>query len=181
VTPASNGGFSATFTVPDPSSNGLHEVVASQGDNSALKTFNVTSTLFSSLSAKSRSNVDSFEAPGNHSNATLVPPPSNQSTTSLPLVTNNSIDTSALFENNTPSLNASANQATENSSTAPSVKQMDDTSVIASTDNTINNNPATSASTQSNDTSNSKKSSEKSIPISPPTSNDQRIQGNVVE
>ena len=64
---------------------------------------------------------------------------------------------------------------TENGLTAPSVQdKMNNTSIIASTDNTINNNPPSSASTQSNDTSNSKKSSEKSIPVSPPTSNDQR-------
>ena len=51
---------------------------------------------------------------------------------------------------------------------------MNNTSLVASTDNTINNNPPSTTSTQSNDTSNNKKSSEKSIPISPPTSNDQR-------
>ena len=49
---------------------------------------------------------------------------------------------------------------------------MNNTSPIASTDNTINNNPPTSTSTQSNDTSNNKKSSEKSISISQPKSKD---------
>ena len=50
---------------------------------------------------------------------------------------------------------------------------MNNTSLIASTDNTINNNPSSSTSTQSNDTSNSKKSSEKSISIGQPKSKDQ--------
>ena len=50
---------------------------------------------------------------------------------------------------------------------------MNNTSLIASTDNTINNNPPTSTSTQTNDTSNSKKSSEKSIIVSQPKSKDQ--------
>ena len=50
---------------------------------------------------------------------------------------------------------------------------MNNTSLIASTDNTINNNPPTSTLTQTNDTSNSKKSSEKSITISQPKSKDQ--------
>jgi len=42
VTPASNGGFSATFTVPDPSPIGSQQVVATQGDSSASKPFTVT-------------------------------------------------------------------------------------------------------------------------------------------
>ena len=172
----SNGEFSATFTVPDPSSNGPHEVLVTQGDNSALQTFNVTPTLFSSLSAKSQSNVSPFGAPTNQSNATLVPPSSNQSNASVPIGTNSSFDTAESngnipLENNTPSLNASSTLGTENTSTAPSAKELNNTSLDASTDNTINNNPPATVSTQNNDTSNSK-SSEKS-PISPPTSNDQ--------
>ena len=77
-------------------------------------------------------------------------------------------------QNKGPSLNASPGLGAENTSTAPTVREINNTSLDASTDNTINNNPATSASTQSNDTSNSKKSSEKSTPISTPSSNDQR-------
>ena len=50
---------------------------------------------------------------------------------------------------------------------------MNNTSLIASTDNTINNNPPSTTSTQNNDTSNSKKSSEKSISVSQPKSKDQ--------
>ena len=42
VTPDSNGGFSATFKVPDPSSTGDQTVIATQGSNSASKTFTVT-------------------------------------------------------------------------------------------------------------------------------------------
>jgi hypothetical protein len=53
------------------------------------------------------------------------------------------------------------------------VKQINDTSAIASTDNTINNNSPSSTSAQNNDTSNSKNSLEKSNPINHPTSNDQ--------
>ena len=64
-------------------------------------------------------------------------------------------------------------QPTENILTAPSAKEMNNTSLIASTDNTINNNPPSTTSTQNNDTSNSKKSSEKSITISQPKSKDQ--------
>ena len=41
VTPNSDGGFSATFTVP-ASSTGDQTVVATQGDNSASTTFTVT-------------------------------------------------------------------------------------------------------------------------------------------
>jgi hypothetical protein len=112
------------------------------------------------------------------SNATLVQPPSSPPNATIPVITNSSFDTSKSdgtipLENNAPSLNASSTQGTENTSTAPTVKEMNDTSVIASKDNTINNNPPSSTSTQSNDTSNSKKNSEKSIHISPPTSNDQ--------
>jgi Bacterial Ig domain len=179
VTTNNSGGFFATFNVPGDSSSGPQSVVASTpGSNLASKTFTVTVTPLSSLVATSRSNVSSFGAPTNQSNATLAPPPSNQSNATIPIVTNSSFDTAESngtisLENNTPSLNASATQATENSSTAPTVKQMNDTSVIASIDNTINNNPPTSTSTQNNDTSNSKKSSEKNIPINPPTSNDQ--------
>ena len=50
---------------------------------------------------------------------------------------------------------------------------MNNTSLIASTDNTINNNPSPTTSTQNNDTSNNKKSSEKSISIGQPKSKDQ--------
>ena len=42
VTPNSNGGFTATFNVPLSSSNGDQTVKASQGSNSASKTFTVT-------------------------------------------------------------------------------------------------------------------------------------------
>jgi hypothetical protein len=43
-TSTSDGGFSATFIVPLSSSNGDHAVKASQGSNSASKTFTVTSS-----------------------------------------------------------------------------------------------------------------------------------------
>ena len=127
------------------------------------------------------SNVSSIENPSNQSNATLAPPPSNQSNATIPVVTNSSFDApesngTIPLENNTPSLNASSTLGTENSSTAPSVQEINNnTSLHASLDNTINNNPPSSTSTQNNDTSNSKKSSEKSIPITRPTSNDQVI------
>ena len=117
------------------------------------------------------SNVSSIENPSNQSNATLVPPPSNQSNASVPIVTNSSFDTAEsngtiTIQNNTPSLNTSSSQATENSSTAPSVQELNNnTSLNASTDNTINNNPPPSTSTQNNDTSNNKKSSEKIFPL----------------
>jgi hypothetical protein len=42
VTSTSNGGFNATFNVPSTSSIGDHTVEASQGSNSASKTFKVT-------------------------------------------------------------------------------------------------------------------------------------------
>ena len=42
VTPTSNGGFTATFNVPLSSSIGDHTVKATQGSNSASKTFQVT-------------------------------------------------------------------------------------------------------------------------------------------
>ena len=44
VTTNSNGGFSATFIVPLSSSSGDHTVTATQGSNSASKTFIVTSS-----------------------------------------------------------------------------------------------------------------------------------------
>jgi hypothetical protein len=45
VTPASNGGFTATFSVPLSSSIGDQTVKATQGSNSASKTFTVTALL----------------------------------------------------------------------------------------------------------------------------------------
>ena len=42
MTSTSNGGFNATFNVPSTSSIGDHTVEASQGSNSASKTFKVT-------------------------------------------------------------------------------------------------------------------------------------------
>ena len=143
VTTNNSGGFSATFAVPE-SSSGPQIVKAAQGSNSASKTFTVTP--LSSLVATSRSNVSSFGVPNNQSNATLLPPSGNQSNATIPLVTNNTFDAlesngTVAIENKVPSANASSTTETENSSTAPTVKQMNDTSVIASTDNTINNNP----------------------------------------
>ena len=175
VTNTPAGFFNATLNVP-PSSNGDHTVKATQGGNSDSETFTVTET--SSLLATSRSNVSSFGAPANQSNVTFVPTPSNQSNASVPAVTNSSFDSAEsngtiTIQETGPSLNASPTLGTENSSTAPTVKQLNDTSVVASKDNTINNNPPTSTSTQSNDTSNGKKSSEKSISISQPKSKDQ--------
>jgi hypothetical protein len=153
----SDGEFSATFTVP-PSSPEDQPVVVSQADNSASATFKVVSSF-----APTGSSVSSFEASSNQSKITLFSTPSNQANGSVPVVTNNkSFDT----------VDSKDTIAFENK--VPSTTRMNNTSPSVSTDNTINNNPATSASTQSNDTSNSKKSSEKSIPISPPTSNDQR-------
>ena len=46
-----------------------------------------------------------------------------------------------LSSNNTPSLNTSSSQATESIPTAPSAKEINNTSLIPSTDNTINKNP----------------------------------------
>ena len=139
----------------------------------------------------------SLGLPSNQSNATLGLPPTNQSNASVPIVTNSSFDstksngsiapplntssaqatenisTAIRTNDKEPSANASSNQAAENILTAPSAKEMNNTSLDASTDNTINNNPPTSTLTQTNDTSNNKKSSEKSITISQPKSKDQ--------
>ena len=182
VTTNSSGGFSLTFVVPGESSSGPKPVVATQGSNSASKTFTVTET--SGLLATSRSNVSSFGVPTNQSKATLPPPSSNQSNATIPVVTNNSFHTAESngttpLQNKAPSLNASSTLGTENTSNAPTVQEINNTSLDTSTDNTINNNPPTSITTQNNDTSNNKKSSEKSIPISPPTSNDQRTRYDV--
>ena len=91
VTTNSSGGFSLTFVVPGESSSGPKPVVATQGSNSASKTFTVTET--SGLLATSRSNVSSFGVPTNQSKATLPPPSSNQSNATIPVVTNNSFHT----------------------------------------------------------------------------------------
>ena len=66
-------------------------------------------------------------------------------------------------------------QPTENILTAPSAKEINNTSLNTSIGNTINNGtPSSYTSTQSNDTSNNKKSSEKSISIGQlPKSKDQ--------
>ena len=79
------GEFSANFAVPE-SSNGPQPLVASQGANTASKTFIVTP----SPATTSLSNFRSIEAPGNQSNATLSLPPANQSKASVPIVTNSS-------------------------------------------------------------------------------------------
>ena len=145
----------------------LHPVVVSQADNSASTTFKVTSTLFSSLSTKSQSNVSSFEVPGNKSNATL------------PIVNNNSLSDNAesdhtiRVENNSPTANTSSIMEAENTSTTPTSNKMNNTSVTDFTDNKINENHVSSTSSEINDTSNIKKSSEKNSPINPLKSNDQ--------
>ena len=147
------------------------------------------------LAATSRS---SLGLPSNQSNATLSLLPTNQSITSGLILGNSSIDstksngsiatplntssaqptedisTAVRADDKELSANTSSAQPTENILTASSARGMNNTSPIASTDNTINNNPSATVSTQSNDTSNNKKSSEKNIPFSPPTSNDQR-------
>ena len=163
----SDGEFSATFKVPDSSSLGDDPVIASQGDNSASTTFKVTPTLFSSLSTKSQSNVSSFEAPGNKSNATI------------PIVNNNTLfdnaesDHTIRVENNSPTANTSSIMEAENTSTTPTSNKMNNTSVTDFTDNKINENHVSSTSSEINDTSNIKKSSEKNSPINPLKSNDQ--------
>ena len=96
----------------------------------------------------------------------------NQSNTPVPVLSNGSIDSTESNGSIAPPLNTSSAQPTENISTAPA-KRMNNTSPIASTDNTINNNPPSTTLTQNNDTSNNKKSSEKSITISQPKSKDQ--------
>ena len=174
VTTNSSGGFSLTFVVPGESSSGPNPVVATQGSNSASKIFTVTET--SGLLATSRSNVSSFGA--NQSKATLSPPSINQSNATILVVTNNSFYTAESngtipLQNKVHSLNASSTLGTENTSTAPTVQVINNTSFDTSTGNTVKSNSPTSIATQNNDTSNSK-SSEKSIPINPPTSNDQR-------
>ena len=74
---------------------------------------------------------------------------------------------------NAPPVNTSSSQATENTSISPTAKELNNTSLIASTDNKINNNPPPITTTQNNDSSNNKKSSEKSISGGQPKSKDQ--------
>lgn len=172
VTPSANGIFFANFTVP-VSSFGLAPVIATQGTKSASEQFLVTDIPAATLSSTQQLGT-------NLSNASSIEPPSNQTNATVPVVTNSSFDTTesngtVILQNNTPSLNASSTQATENTSTAPTAKRINNTSLIASTDNKVNENPDTSASTQTNDTSNSKKNSEKSISIGRPKSIDQPI------
>ena len=114
------------------------------------KTFIVTS----SLSATSLSNFRSIESRSNQSNATSTASPNNQSIASVPIVTNRSFGNTKSNGSIAPPLNTSSAQPTGNTLTAPSAKGMNNTSPIASTDNTINNNPSSSTLTQDNDTSN---------------------------
>ena len=86
VTTSPTGTFDTNFNVPLSSSIGDQTVKATQGSNSASKTFTVGST---SLAATSRS---SFELPMDQSNATLALLPSNQSNGSVPKVTNSTFD-----------------------------------------------------------------------------------------
>ena len=167
--------FSANFTVSSPA--GIATVLATQGANSASKTFIVTS----SLAETSLNNILSIESIGHQSNATLGLPPANQSNASVPIVTNSSFVNTKSNGSIAPPLNTSFAQPTENISTAirtddkelptnttsaqpteniltaPSAKEINNTSFVASTGNTINNNPSTSILTPSNDTSNSKR------------------------
>ena len=69
MTSTSNGGFNATFNVPSTSSIGDHIVKASQGSNSASKTFKVTdmvnpkATQGSSSSSKTFAVTSSVDPP----------------------------------------------------------------------------------------------------------------------
>lgn len=178
VATSSIGVFFANFEVPQ-SSTGPQNVVATQGSSSASRTFNVTS----SLAATSKLNANSFIAPSNQSNTTKDLLPTNQSNASVQIVTNSSFDSTTSNGSVSPPLNTSSAQATENismairsedkESSAPSSKEINNTSLIPSTDNTMNNIAPTFTSTQNNDTSNNKKSSEKSISIGQPKSEDQ--------
>ena len=172
VTTTTNGLFSANFTVLSPV--GLATVLTTQGANSASKTFNVTS----SLAATSLSNFRSIEAPNNQSTETLVLPFNNKSNASAPVIANSTFNTAGSnvtisLHNKAPPANTSSSQVTENASLSPTAKELNNTSLISSTDTTINNNPSATTSTQANDTSNSNKSSERSISIGQAKSKDQ--------
>jgi hypothetical protein len=60
VTSTSNGGFNATFNVPSTSSIGDHTVEASQGSNSASKTFKVTDMVNPTATQGSNSSSKKF-------------------------------------------------------------------------------------------------------------------------
>ena len=60
VTSTSNGGFNATFNVPSTSSIGDHTVKASQGSNSASKTFKVTDMVNPKATQGSNSSSKTF-------------------------------------------------------------------------------------------------------------------------
>lgn len=170
----SNGEFSATFRVPESASLGDHPVVVSQADNSASTTFKVTLASSSSFAAITRSNVSSFKALDNQS-----PPLSNNSSAIIHIVTNNSSSETAdsngkvTFENNTRPANTYSAQRTDDTSTSPTTKKINNTSLTGSTDNKINEIHVSSASSQANDTSNNKKKTDKGISISHAKSKDQ--------
>lgn len=60
MTSTSNGGFNTTFNVPSTSSIGVHTVEASQGPNSASKTFKVTDMENPKATQVSRSSSKTF-------------------------------------------------------------------------------------------------------------------------
>ena len=70
------------------------------------------------MTALTKSGNSEISLVNNQSNATLLPPSSNQSNASLPLVTNSSFDSTESNGSISPPLNTSSAQATENISTA---------------------------------------------------------------
>ena len=81
VTWTSNGGFNATFNVPSTSSIGDHIVKASQGSNSASKTFKVTDIVNSKATQGSNSSSKTF------TNTSSVAPTITLNSTSEPVGT----------------------------------------------------------------------------------------------
>ena len=101
-----------------------------------------------SFTTSASSSIASLSKATNHSafsniesNATVEYLFSNPSNAPVPIVTNSSFDNTESNGSIAPPVNTSSAQATENILTAPSAKGMNNTSLIASTDNTINNNP----------------------------------------
>jgi hypothetical protein len=156
---------------------GVTDLAGNHLPESFIWSFETAAQAFSIASTAKLSN--NSIAPGtNQSNATLVLPLNNKSNASAPVVANSTFNTAGSngtisLHSNAPPVNTSSSQAIENTSISPTAKELNNTSLIASTDNKINNNPPSTTSTQNNDTSNSKISSEKSMTISQPESKDQ--------
>ena len=113
-TTTNNGVFFANFTVP-PSSIGPVPVIATQGSNSASKTFTVTLGL-SPQQVEVMSVHLEFLATSQTQHYCL--PSSNQSNASVPILTNSSFDSTKSNGSIAPPLNTSSAQPTENISTA---------------------------------------------------------------